>query len=210
PRPFRRDRHREPLPRAPDAARRHRAGARLSHRRRAAREGRRGDLPLLHGRRRHRPHPDTRAGAVALAAQPRARRALSRVPTKGKMLMNLLEDGSYLVDAARLEALVQAMLEKVEVPAPDAALVAGSLVSADARGMNSHGVLRLPVYIRRLQQGGFKPASRGTVVKETAATMLIDGGEGLGAVLTSHAMDIAIEKARQTEIGRAPCRGRGG
>ena len=114
--------------------------------------------------------------------------------------MKLLEDGSYLVDAARLEALVQAMLEKVEVPAPDAALVAGSLVSADARGMNSHGVLRLPVYIRRLQQGGFKPASRGTVVKETAATMLIDGGEGLGAVLTSHAMDIAIEKARQTGI----------
>jgi len=114
--------------------------------------------------------------------------------------MKLLEDGSYLVDAARLEALVQAMLEKVGVPAQDAALVAGSLVSADARGMNSHGVLRLPVYIRRLQQGGFKPASRGTVIKETAATMLIDGGEGLGAVLTSHAMDIAIEKARQTGI----------
>jgi len=114
--------------------------------------------------------------------------------------MKLLEDGSYLIDAARLEALVQAMLEKVDVPTPDAKLVADALVSADARGMNSHGVMRLPIYIRRLQQGGFKPTSRGTVIKETAATILIDGGDGLGAVLTARAMDAAIEKARQTGV----------
>lgn len=114
--------------------------------------------------------------------------------------MKALEDGSYLVDVQRLEALVAAMLEKVSVPTDDAAIVAGSLVSADARGMNSHGVLRLPVYIRRLQQGGFKPDSSGTVIKETAGTMLIDGAEGLGSVLTARAMDIAIEKARTTGI----------
>lgn len=114
--------------------------------------------------------------------------------------MKALEDGSYLVDAQRLEALVGAMLEKTGVPPEDAGIVAGSLVGADARGMNSHGVLRLPVYIRRLQQGGFNPDSRGTVVKETAATMVIDGGQGLGAVLTTRAMDIAIEKARTTGI----------
>jgi len=110
------------------------------------------------------------------------------------------DDGSYVLNAQKLEDLVQSMLEKVAVPTQDAAIVAGSLVSADARGMNSHGVLRLPVYIRRLQQGGFKPESKGEVVAETAATMLIDGREGLGSVLTAKAMDIAIEKARTTGI----------
>jgi LDH2 family malate/lactate/ureidoglycolate dehydrogenase len=114
--------------------------------------------------------------------------------------MKTLEDGSNLVDVRRLEALVAAMLEKVAVPPEDAAIVAGSLVSADARGMNSHGVLRLPVYIRRLQQGGFKPDSKGKVIKETPGTMLIDGAEGLGSVLTARAMDIAVEKARTTGI----------
>lgn len=114
--------------------------------------------------------------------------------------MKALDDGSYLVDAQRLEMLITTMLEKVGVSAEDGSIVAGSLVSADARGMNSHGVLRLPVYIRRLQQGGFKAISKGTVVAETVATMLIDGGEGLGSVLTAHAMDVAISKARTTGI----------
>lgn len=114
--------------------------------------------------------------------------------------MKTLDDGSYLVDAESLEAFISAMLEKVGVPAADGEIVAGSLVSADARGMNSHGVLRLSVYIRRLQQGGFKADSKGTVVAETAATMLIDGGEGLGSVLTAHAMEVAIAKAKATGI----------
>ncbi len=114
--------------------------------------------------------------------------------------MKTLEDGSYIVDAKRLETLASMMLEQVGVSAADASIVSDSLISADARGMNSHGVLRLPVYIRRLQQGGFKANSRGTVVSETAGTMLIDGEEGLGSVLTSHAMNIAISKAKQTGI----------
>ncbi len=64
--------------------------------------------------------------------------------------------------------------------------------------MNSHGILRLPVYIKRLQQGGFSPVSRFDIVKETPATALIDGGNGLGAVLTTRAMDLAIQKAKQS------------
>lgn len=114
--------------------------------------------------------------------------------------MKVFDDSSYLVSAQRLETLITAMLEKVGVSAEDGKIVAGSLVSADARGMNSHGVLRLPVYIKRLQAGGFKANSKGTVIAETAATMLIDGGEGLGSVLTAHAMDVAISKARTSGI----------
>jgi len=108
--------------------------------------------------------------------------------------------GDYLLPVTDLTALATAMLECTGVPAADAAIVANGLISADARGMNSHGILRLPVYIKRLQQGGFSPVSRFDIVRETAGTALVDGGNGLGAVLTTRAMDLAIAKARQTGV----------
>jgi len=114
--------------------------------------------------------------------------------------LEVLDDGSYRVDAVALERLVRRMLEKVGVPADNATTVAETLVGADARGMNSHGILRLPVYVRRLQQGGFDPTARGRVVRETASTMLIDGENGLGAPLTMRAMDEAVRKAKATGI----------
>ena len=56
------------------------------------------------------------------------------------------------------------------------------------------------VYIRRLQQGGFSPSSKFDIVRETAGTALVDGGNGLGAVLTTRAMDLAISKAKTNGI----------
>jgi len=111
------------------------------------------------------------------------------------------EQDGYRLDAGELQSLVQSMLARTGVPEGDAAIVASSLIGADARGMNSHGILRLPVYIRRLQQGGFSPLSEPKVLRETASTALIDGGNGLGSVLTMRATDMAIEKARKSGIG---------
>jgi LDH2 family malate/lactate/ureidoglycolate dehydrogenase len=105
------------------------------------------------------------------------------------------------VPAAALQQLVVAMLRKAGVPEADSEIVAEGLVSADARGMNSHGVLRLPVYIRRLLAGGFAPVAKFDIIRETAGTALIDGGNGLGAVITTKAMDLAIGKARETGVG---------
>lgn len=113
----------------------------------------------------------------------------------------LIADGDgYRVPVSELENLVTMMLRHVDVPAADAAIVARGLIGADARGMNSHGILRLPVYIKRLQQRGFSPVSKFEVVRETSGTALIDGGNGLGAVLTTRAMDLAIEKARKSGV----------
>lgn len=117
------------------------------------------------------------------------------------LTLNMAREGDgYRIAATDLEALVARMLVAAGVATQDAAIVADSLVSADARGMNSHGVLRLPVYVRRLQQGGFRAASTGTIIREGKGTALIDGGDGLGAVLTTRAMDMAIERARETGI----------
>ena len=117
--------------------------------------------------------------------------------------MEQMTNGDYRIDAARLESLVLRMLMRVGVPDEDAVLVAGSLIAADARGMTSHGILRLPVYIKRLQAGGFKADRKGRIVRETQGTVLIDGEDGLGAVLSCHAMDEAMRKARTNGIGAA-------
>jgi LDH2 family malate/lactate/ureidoglycolate dehydrogenase len=111
-----------------------------------------------------------------------------------------VEPDGYRLKADDLDRLIVAMLIKVGVPEQDARIVARGLLLADLRGMNSHGVLRLPVYIRRLQQGGFSPVSKFDIVRETPGTALIDGGNGLGAVLTTRAMDLAIKKAKTTGI----------
>jgi LDH2 family malate/lactate/ureidoglycolate dehydrogenase len=121
--------------------------------------------------------------------------------------MQLRDDGAYIVDPARLEVLVGAMLQAVGVPEEDAGIVARALVGADVRGMNSHGILRLPVYIRRLQQGGYQPHGTGVAIAETAGTLLLDGQNGLGIPLTLRAMKRAIAKARGNGIAAVGVRG---
>ncbi|HVY42710.1 MAG TPA: Ldh family oxidoreductase [Hyphomicrobiaceae bacterium] len=130
-----------------------------------------------------------------------SRSETSQAMEKSSVVLRLTDqDEGYRVDASELQSLVELMLAKTGVPAADASLVASSLIGADARGMNSHGILRLPVYIKRLRQGGFSPRSESKLVRESASTALIDGGNGLGAVLTMRAMDMAIAKARVTGV----------
>jgi LDH2 family malate/lactate/ureidoglycolate dehydrogenase len=85
-------------------------------------------------------------------------------------------------------------------PAP-AGLVARTLVEADLRGVHSHGVLLMPAYARRLQAGGFNPRPRLRLIRESAATAVLDGDGGFGQVVAEAAMGIAIEKARASGSG---------
>ncbi|WAP69815.1 Ldh family oxidoreductase [Jiella pelagia] len=105
------------------------------------------------------------------------------------------------VQQGPLRALVETLLVRLAVPAEDAGIVARSLVASDLRGMNSHGVLRLPVYLRRLRTGGVNPNAEAKIVRETDGTALLDGDAGLGSVLTAHAMEMAIGKAKGRGIG---------
>lgn len=83
----------------------------------------------------------------------------------------------------------------------DAALQAEVLVWANLRGVDSHGVLRIPVYLDFIDKGWMKPRAKIQVEKETPATFLIDADYAPGPVVTVFAMTRAIEKARTTGIG---------
>lgn len=93
------------------------------------------------------------------------------------------------------------VLERLDVPSEDARDVSGCLIKAELRGVDSHGLVRLPVYVRRVQAGVVK--SRPSVRVQTAgrAAALVDGDNGLGPVVGARAMDAALDLARQHGTG---------
>ncbi|NKX43624.1 Ldh family oxidoreductase [Roseicyclus persicicus] len=105
------------------------------------------------------------------------------------------------IPAERLRGFVAQALASRGVPGPDADTVAGLMVEADIYGYGTHGVFRLRQYLARLAGGGCNPAARVSVVKETVATALIDGDNGLGHLAMAAARDLAIAKARDAGIG---------
>ncbi len=83
----------------------------------------------------------------------------------------------------------------------DAVQAADVLISADLRGVDSHGVARLPGYVRLLDHGRLNPTPNIQIVHETPSTATVDGDKGLGLVVTPYAMKIAMEKARNVGSG---------
>jgi LDH2 family malate/lactate/ureidoglycolate dehydrogenase len=105
-----------------------------------------------------------------------------------------------------LRSFAIAAFESLGVPLPDAALVADSLVTADSWGHQSHGVLRLPWYCDRLHSGVMRAETEIEIVASTGAIVVIDGHDGIGQVLTAHAMKLAIERAKQFGVGAVAVR----
>ncbi|KAK7109475.1 hypothetical protein V1264_013509 [Littorina saxatilis] len=99
-------------------------------------------------------------------------------------------------------------LEKAGATTSHACAMADLLVAADYRGHFSHGLNRLESYLDGLRLSTM--TSVGTepeVVKETAATALVDGHNLLGAVVGNFSMDLAIQKAKESGIGWVSTRG---
>ena len=106
------------------------------------------------------------------------------------------------VAEAPLRAAVTALIETTGVPPDDAALAADVLLSADLRGVDSHGVSNmLKTYLDRYADGIQNPRPEWRIVRERAATANIDGDRGLGVIIAAKAMDIAIAKAREAGVG---------
>lgn len=95
----------------------------------------------------------------------------------------------------------QRVLVRAGMKPDDAFLVADSLVLADMRGVHSHGLMRLPVYVERMQRGGLNPRPSPHVVKETVAMAVVDADDGHGIPAGVQAMDLAISKARSAGVG---------
>jgi LDH2 family malate/lactate/ureidoglycolate dehydrogenase len=83
----------------------------------------------------------------------------------------------------------------------DSTIAADSLLSADMRGVDSHGVARLSGYVRLWEAKRVNPTPDMTIVHETPSTAVVDGDRGLGLVVAPFAMNVAIEKAKNCGTG---------
>ena len=83
----------------------------------------------------------------------------------------------------------------------DADTAAITLLSADLRGIDSHGIARLAGYIRLWDAGRINPCPSIKIIHETPSTALIDGDAGLGLVVAPYSMNVAIEKAKKAGTG---------
>ena len=106
-----------------------------------------------------------------------------------------------LVDWKALWEFTKSVFTEVGMAPDDAATEADVLIWANLRGVDSHGVQRIPGYVRSAQSGRYNVSPDIRVEKETAATLLIEGDHAFGPVVTVFAMGKAIEKARQAGIG---------
>ncbi|HEV8661697.1 MAG TPA: Ldh family oxidoreductase [Candidatus Methylomirabilis sp.] len=110
------------------------------------------------------------------------------------------------VPASALETFTARLFRSHGLPTADAETVARALVLADLRGVDSHGVLRVGVYVERLKRGLINPAPKVRVLRETPGAALLDGDNGMGPVVATAAMRLALEKARATGTGTVAVR----
>jgi LDH2 family malate/lactate/ureidoglycolate dehydrogenase len=105
------------------------------------------------------------------------------------------------VPADRLAAFVVRAFAQAGVPTQDAEILAGLMVEADLRASDTHGVIRLPLYIRRIRAGGINVKPNIRVVSERPSAALIDGDNAMGHLVMRRAAHLAIEKAKATGVG---------
>lgn len=108
---------------------------------------------------------------------------------------------SLTYPAEQLRAFTEAVFRHEGIPEADAALAADVLITADLRGIDSHGMARLPSYIGMLAEGRINPRPEVRVVRETPSTASLDGDNGLGLVVGPRANEIAMEKAERVGSG---------
>jgi len=105
------------------------------------------------------------------------------------------------VSALQLEELCINNLKKLGVNGEDAKVIANCLVKADLLGMSSHGVFRLPTYLKRVKLGLIKLDSTIEIIRETPSVVVLNGGMRFGQIVGVKAMNLAIEKAQNGDLG---------
>jgi L-2-hydroxycarboxylate dehydrogenase (NAD+) len=117
-----------------------------------------------------------------------------------------MSEHSIMVPVHKLVDFSTIALVAMGVPSADAEIIANVLITSDLWGIRSHGIAHLKMYYERIKRGLQLPMTRMMVVKDTNATAVVDGGNGMGMVVGYHAMLMAIEKARQYGLGAVAVR----
>jgi LDH2 family malate/lactate/ureidoglycolate dehydrogenase len=113
---------------------------------------------------------------------------------------------TLLIKAEPLERLAAGIFVAAGTPQDLADHVARHLVKANLSGHDSHGVIRIPSYVRSINSGSLVADARPEVVRQTPGAAVVDGKRGFGQVAASYALDVAINKAAELGVGAASIR----
>ncbi len=104
------------------------------------------------------------------------------------------------ISIENLKQFAKSVLMKLNLSEKDAYIIADSLTYASSRGIDSHGIIRLPYYIERLKIGGTKRNPCINIISEHNGIVLVDGDNGMGQVVGFYASTLAIQKAEEYGI----------
>jgi LDH2 family malate/lactate/ureidoglycolate dehydrogenase len=111
-----------------------------------------------------------------------------------------MAESEIFIPAPELIQFARSLLEAVKVPPHKADLVATSLVAANLRGVDSHGVQLLAFYVEQIEHGDMIPTAEGHILSENGGSMVFHGEDGLGQHVANVCTDHAIRLAKQHGI----------
>jgi LDH2 family malate/lactate/ureidoglycolate dehydrogenase len=117
-----------------------------------------------------------------------------------------METNSIRIPVETLEDFATKVLQATGVPEEQALCTARVLLFADQRGIESHGISKLPIYVKRIRDRGVDPKAFPKVIGGKGAVIRIDAQNGLGPVAGTFGMEKAMEAARSYGVGLASVR----
>lgn len=117
-----------------------------------------------------------------------------------------MSDHSVRIPVSVLSDFTTRALHAMGVPDEDAYIITDVIITSDLWGVRSHGIAHLKMYYERIKKGLQLAKTNWSVVNDLHATAVMDGGNGMGMVVGYHAMDLAVQKARQYGLGAVAVR----
>ncbi|EXM24453.1 Malate/L-lactate dehydrogenase-like [Fusarium oxysporum f. sp. vasinfectum] len=109
----------------------------------------------------------------------------------------------FPIAASEARRFIEDVLKGNGIPSENASIIARCLVAADLRGVDTHGMNRIPSYMERLRQGVLNASAQPILTQVTPAVAQVDGQNGFGFVAAHKGMAAAIESAKVFGIGMA-------
>jgi LDH2 family malate/lactate/ureidoglycolate dehydrogenase len=105
-----------------------------------------------------------------------------------------------VIAGQKIESLLIEIFEAAGTPGDIARSVAASLTQASLKGVDSHGIMRVSLYVDQIISGDIKPSARPQIQKETASMAVVSGNWGFGICALEYAVELAIQKAKVQQV----------
>ena len=107
---------------------------------------------------------------------------------------------TYTFSHQHLETAFRDLFLAAGSPAAEAEQMSRQLIKANLTGHDSHGIIRITMYLESIRKGFIKCGQSNTVVRDSGAAVVLSGNWGYGQIAASQAMELAIERARTHNI----------